>query len=532
MQLNTSHALHGSLKFLIGVEENNQLVDLVTPTRTFAPHASSVFGSGPYGRHFGVRRSGQYYAYGASFSPIFKPPHNSGTLVVVVNNVTYGSKSHSVFVGPGGTNATSLLLPRIGHQTEGKVVASARNVAAGETAISAPSTSVSVGGGERMWAFVRDGTTSHAIYANGTLEVSGGQLGSDGTGGYWSYIGGTPGVASMDADIVWIAWFDKALTSQEVSELYASLGAGNTFGLVGNPDSGPVAFSGQVADQLGTQNVLFSLDVGSKFAGALKPFAYSIHSGTLPTALTLNVSTGVISGTPTTTGTASGVVVRATDSGSNTADTNPFSITINASDSTPPSLSDATGAGTGQSTASGSVSTDEANGTVYAVVTTNPTAPSVAQIQAGQSSSGAAAIYATNRGVSGAGSLGFSASGLAAATTYYWHFQQADVAGNQSSVITSAAFSTLSASNTATIIVPDPLTNNTGTVLANQTGVRVAVLRAMDLARVFEFTGITTNSSGHLAPISDVTITSGEKYHVVIKLADGSVGITGIVTAS
>ena len=84
----------------------------------------------------------------------------------------------------------------------------------------------------------------------------------------------------------------------------------------------------------------------------------------------------------------------------------------------------------------------------------------------------------------------------------------------------------------AGINVTGPLKNNTGTVLASQSGVRVAVLQAADLVSVYEATGLTTNASGILATISNAAITTGQQYHVAIKLADGSVGITGPITAS
>lgn len=91
-----------------------------------------------------------------------------------------------------------------------------------------------------------------------------------------------------------------------------------------------VAFGGTVSNQTATQSSSFSLSLSSFFSGALTPFTYSLQSGTLPAGLSLNTSTGAITGAPTTPGTASGLVVRATDTGSNTADTNSFSITVNA----------------------------------------------------------------------------------------------------------------------------------------------------------------------------------------------------------
>jgi len=90
----------------------------------------------------------------------------------------------------------------------------------------------------------------------------------------------------------------------------------------------PVAFSGTVPTLDGTEDSAFSEDLSSYFSGTETPFAYSLQSGTLPAGLSLNTSTGVISGTPTTAGTATGLVVRATDDSANTADSNSFSIDI------------------------------------------------------------------------------------------------------------------------------------------------------------------------------------------------------------
>lgn len=60
--------------------------------------------------------------------------------------------------------------------------------------------------------------------------------------------------------------------------------------------------------------------------GGFSPYTYSILSGSLPTGLSLNSSTGVVSSTPTTVGTYS-FTVKAVDSLSNVA-TNSFQISV------------------------------------------------------------------------------------------------------------------------------------------------------------------------------------------------------------
>ncbi|RLC74760.1 MAG: hypothetical protein DRI61_16085, partial [Chloroflexi bacterium] len=69
-------------------------------------------------------------------------------------------------------------------------------------------------------------------------------------------------------------------------------------------------------------------------SGGIPPYTWSISSGFLPNGLTLNSSTGAISGTPIEQGTYS-FTVQVQDADSNTAAKN-LSITINPSDTTPP----------------------------------------------------------------------------------------------------------------------------------------------------------------------------------------------------
>lgn len=279
-------------------------------------------------------------------------------------------------------------------------------------------------------------------------------------------------------------------------------------------------------------------------------------------------------------------------------------------DTTAPTLTSPTASATGATTASGSVSTNEANGTLYWLASGNAS-ESVATVKAGSSQAVTATLEQP-----------VTVTGLTASTSYYLHFVHRDAAGNDSAVATSGQFTTnaagdatpptltgsvtftsvtqtsytaqwpagsdnmavtgyeyqigstagawtgagnnLSAAITgrtagttetvyvraydaaglrstpaisgsvtlasalaAGITVTEPLKNNTGTLLANLSGVGVAVLSASDFTY-----GLTTNASGILSTISGAGITAGQQYHVAIKLADGGVGITGPITAS
>ena len=106
-------------------------------------------------------------------------------------------------------------------------------------------------------------------------------------------------------------------------------------------------------------------------------------------------------------------------------------------DTTAPTLTSPTGTQTGTTTASGTVSTDEGNGTLYYLATTNAT-ETAATVKA-----------ASSQAVSGTGSQSVSFTGLTASTTYYAHYCHRDAAGNDSTVSNSASFTTASTSATA-----------------------------------------------------------------------------------
>lgn len=121
-------------------------------------------------------------------------------------------------------------------------------------------------------------------------------------------------------------------------------------------------------------------------------------------------------------------------------------------DTTAPTLSNPTDAANGATAATGSVSTDEGNGTLYWVVTTSGTAPSVAQIVAGQDNSGTAATASGSQAVSGTGVQNITPSGLTASTAYTTHFMHRDAASNDSAVVSASGFTTAAAAGGRVVI--------------------------------------------------------------------------------
>lgn len=107
-----------------------------------------------------------------------------------------------------------------------------------------------------------------------------------------------------------------------------------------------------------------------------------------------------------------------------------------ASDTTAPVLTSPTGTATGTTTATANVTTDEGNGTLYCLVSTNAT-ETAATVKA----SGATLA------ITSSGSKSFSITGLTTSTTYYAHFVHRDAAGNDSAVANSAGFTPSSVNN-------------------------------------------------------------------------------------
>lgn len=160
-----------------------------------------------------------------------------------------------------------------------------------------------------------------------------------------------------------------------------------------------------------------SVAVTSNVAG---PFATS------PVTLNASTPTATLTFTPSATGTAT---ITGTATGSPTLSNGTTSYTVTATDSTAPILSSPTGTQTGPTTANGTVTTDEANGTLYALASINTT-ETAATVKAS----------ANTQAITTTGIKNVSVTGLTTGTTYYWHYIHRDAAGNDSGVAHSAGF--------------------------------------------------------------------------------------------
>lgn len=159
-------------------------------------------------------------------------------------------------------------------------------------------------------------------------------------------------------------------------------------------------------------------------------------------------------------------------------------------DVTAPTLTSPTSASTGQTTGSGAVTTNEANGTLYCLVSVNAT-ETAATVKA----SGATQAVTTT------GSKAVTVSGLTASTTYYLHFVHRDAAGNDSALVTSASFMTAAVGDTTAPTLSAPTgtqtssTTASGSVTTNEangTLYRMASVNAVESAATVKAAALTT----------------------------------------
>jgi hypothetical protein len=154
-----------------------------------------------------------------------------------------------------------------------------------------------------------------------------------------------------------------------------------------------------------------------------------------------------LASTPTSDQTIASYVLHANGLSSDKAT---ISFTADIPDVTAPVLTLPTDTSTGTTTASGTVTTDEANGTLFFIASTNAT-ETVAIIKAGSSQS-----------VSTSGIQNVTFTGLTETTTYFAHFVHTDAAGNNSNVSNATGFVTDSTPDTTAPILTLPTSDRTG----------------------------------------------------------------------
>lgn len=239
MQLNNSHPLSSNLISLIGVDESNALVDLITPSRTFALASGSSFGSGQWGRHF---------ATSSASNPTFKgftsdTDINTGsatelTLLLVLHDYAgvWSPGGGGFLVGPDSADANTMRAGGFAwDETAQRMALFGYSSATGILqylpfpALTSGSSASSI----MLAGTISPGTNTSKTYLNGALQNTGPSVSSATTTAVHKRFFGLPSYATNSGKLVWYALFNKALTDQEVADLYASLGADNAFALVG-----------------------------------------------------------------------------------------------------------------------------------------------------------------------------------------------------------------------------------------------------------------------------------------------------------
>lgn len=115
-------------------------------------------------------------------------------------------------------------------------------------------------------------------------------------------------------------------------------------------------------------------------------------------------------------------------------------------DETAPVLTSPTDAADGETAMTGTVTTDEGNGTLYWFISTSATPPSGADLKAGTG-----AVASGSQAVGATGVQNITDTGLTAETTYYTHYLHSDSSGNDSNIATADGFTTDAAPVSETI---------------------------------------------------------------------------------
>ena len=202
-------------------------------------------------------------------------------------------------------------------------------------------------------------------------------------------------------------------------------------------------------------------------------------------------------------------------------------IVIYAPDVTPPTLTDPTGTETGQTTASGTVTTDEGGGTLYYLASTNATETAGTVIASGESQA---------VGVGEEGVQNVTVSGLSAGTGYYLHYVHVDPSSNTSSRVSSAQFTTDAAAGVTislsgiTITLPVPVITSVTSDIDAETDTATLTINTTGSPSLTGATTVTAAYGG--VALTDVTVVDADTLTGVRPLDGFALGSMNGVTVT
>lgn len=337
-------------------------------------------------------------------------------------------------------------------------------------------------------ALIAGSNTSRSLYTNGTITA--GPSTSAVVGGTYFTpltLGGVQRAGSVGDNLYngyvkWAAMWNRVLTQAELDTFFA------------NPSalfvSSSLAWTGTIGAQSGTTGTAISpLATSSYVSGGTTPYSYGATG--LPAGLTINSSTGSVTGTPTAAATYSTTIVVTDSAGSPaTVSSNTFSWTISAAAATAITMSGPSGGQTGVASANFTLG---ANGSISASHVVTPSSnggggtftPSTVTLTAGTPT----------------GTFTYTPSSVGAKTI------SASDAGGYSAP-SSLTYTSSAAAGTFTSEI---LKDNTGAPIASTALTHFTLYDNTSGSMVVRKTGLSTNSSG-IVSFSDGTLTAGTTY--------------------
>jgi len=218
--------------------------------------------------------------------------------------------------------------------------------------------------------------------------------------------------------------------------------------------------------------------------------------------------------------------VRAYDAAGNRATSLSLSVTTaTSSDTTAPILSNATASATGQTTATGNVSTDEAGGTLFYLANTSATATADLVKGTGLSTS-----------VTALGAQTVNLTGLTPGTLYYLHFLHRDAATvrNDSIVANTNSFTTTASSDTVAPI----MTGAVSVTAINSGGFTFSYTAATDNVAATGYeasvdTGTASYTSvGNVTSVAKVNLSPSTLYNIRVRAFDAAGNRSNIISTT